>query len=339
MSTGKEWIPGVTFYYRRPRPVGNYSVEFVFRDVRERLKNRIDAKVAVSKYESKGLFKRLYNCIEAIFRQGDVNHITGDVNFLGILLKKRKTIQTILDCGHLHASTGLKHAVLKLFWVYLPVKSCRYVTAISTATKEEILKYVDCDPDKIVVIPVAIAESFRRHEKPFNKVKTRVLQIGTAPNKNIGRLIEALKDLNCTLVIIGKHNGEYENKLKEYKMSYQYLSGLTDDEMKSQYQQADIIVLPSTYEGFGMPILEAQTVGRPVLTANLSSMPEVAGNAACLIDPYQVDEIRAGIARIISDESYRNDLVQKGFENIKRYNPETIANEYLALYNKIANRN
>jgi glycosyltransferase involved in cell wall biosynthesis len=335
MGDAKIKMPEVTFYYRKPRPFGNYSVEFIFRDVSERLKNRIHAYAAISRYESKGLFRRLYISLEAIFRQRDVNHITGDISFIGIFLKRRKTIQTILDCGHVHASTGIKQFVLKLFWLTLPVKRCRYVTAISSATKTEILKYVHCDPDKIVVVPVAISESFKRMDKPFNKINPRILQIGTAPNKNIERLIEALKGLACTLVIIGRHNPLYEARMKEAGITYQYLSGLSNPEVKNQYEQADIVVLPSTYEGFGMPILEAQAVGRPVLTANLSSMPEVAGDAACVVDPYHVQEIRDGILKIISDDAYRNELIEKGFENIKRYNPEKIATEYFELYKSI----
>ena len=108
--------------------------------------------------------------------------------------------------------------------------------------------------------------------------------------------------------------------------------------MRTQYQLADIIVLPSTYEGFGMPILEAQAVGRPVLTSNISSMPEVAGDAACLVNPYDVNEIRAGINKIISDDNYRESLIQKGFENIKRYNPERIATDYYELYQRVIKR-
>ncbi len=185
----------------------------------------------------------------------------------------------------------------------MPVKRCSYVTAISSATKNEILKYVHCDPDKIVVVPVAISEPFKRKDKPFNKLTPRILQIGTAPNKNIERLIEALKGMECVLIIVG--NGiisEYEDKIQESGIHCSYLSGLSNEEMRNQYQLADIVVLPSTYEGFGMPILEAQAVGRPVLTANISSMPEVAGDAACLVDPYQVQEIRKGIKKIISDD-------------------------------------
>jgi hypothetical protein len=133
--------PKVVFFHRKPRNVGNYSVEFIFEDVRKRLSNKIDAHIVVSKYESAGLFKRLYNCYEAWRSQGQVNHITGDVNYLGCLLKPSATIQTILDCVHLNSSAGFKHKILKLFWLTIPERRAKFITAISESTKQEILRH------------------------------------------------------------------------------------------------------------------------------------------------------------------------------------------------------
>ncbi|HKP32219.1 MAG TPA: glycosyltransferase family 1 protein [Chitinophagaceae bacterium] len=328
--------PVVTFYHRKPRTVGNYSIEFIFEDVRQRLRDRITPKIAYSKYESTGLFKRLYNCFEAASRQSQVNHITGDVNYLGLLLSKKKTIQTILDCVHLNSSGGMKYKVLKLFWLSIPARRSKYLTAISESTKQEILKHIDCDPEKIKVIYVAISGRFKRKDKIFNKQKPRILQIGAAHNKNIPRLIEALRNIPCTLEIIGKREPEYESLMKKMNIDYEYKSGLTDDEMLKRYEEADIIALPSTYEGFGMPILEGQAVGRPILTSNILSMPEVAGNAACLVNPFEIQSIRDGVLRIISDDNYRETLIINGFENVKRFDPQKIANDYYQLYQEVA---
>jgi glycosyltransferase involved in cell wall biosynthesis len=327
--------PAVTFFHRKPRAVGNYSVEFIFEDVRKRLAGRIDARVVYSRYESSGLFKRLYNCIQAFMNQSDVNHVTGDINYLGLMLNRRKTIQTILDCVHLKTSSGIKHRVLKYFWLTLPVKKAKFITAISGSTKNEILKYVDCPPDKIKVIYVAISNRFSRVDKTFNKAEPRILQVGTAPNKNIPRLIEALKGIPCILEIIGKYNEEYVKLLSENQVKYEYKSGLSDEEMIERYQAADIIALVSTYEGFGMPILEANATGRVVITSHAYSMPEVAGDAACLVDPYKVQSIRMGFMQVIQDDLYRQTLVGNGFENIKRFDPEKISAEYLNLYNQV----
>ncbi|HEY0679104.1 MAG TPA: glycosyltransferase, partial [Chitinophagaceae bacterium] len=209
-------------------------------------------------------------------------------------------------------------------------------TAISKSTKEEILKHVTIDPAKIKVIYVAISERFKRKDRPFNSEKPRILQVGAAHNKNIPRLITALEGIPCVLVIIGKHNAEYEQMLREKNIAFEYKWGLSDEEILHQYEQADIIALASTYEGFGMPILEGQAVGRPVISANVFSMPEVAGDAACMVDPFDTASIRKGLLMIIQDKEYREGLVQKGFENVKRFHPQKIAMQYCELYKEIA---
>jgi glycosyltransferase involved in cell wall biosynthesis len=334
----KEIKPIVTFFHRKPRPVGNYSVEFIFEDVRNRLNGNIQARTAYSKYESAGLFKRIYNCIEAAFRQSEVNHVTGDINYLGLLLSRKRTIQTILDCVHLNTSSGLKYKVLKLFWLSIPARRSSYLTAISNSTKNEILKHVHCDPSKIRVIYVAISGKFRKKEKAFNKKEPRILQVGAAHNKNIPRLVEALEGIPCVLEIIGKKEQQYEDMMKSRGIKYEYRSGLSDEEMIRRYEEADIISLASTYEGFGMPILEAQAIGRPVITSNLYSMPEVAGEAACLVDPFDVSSIRNAVIRVIEDDAYRSELITRGFDNVKRFDADTIAHQYLELYKEVASR-
>lgn len=329
----------VVFFQRKARKVGNYSVEFIFQDVRQRLAGEISPVLSISTFESAGLFKRLYNCIEAFFKQGQVNHVTGDINYLGLFLNKRKTIHTILDCVFLTSTTGLKYRVLKFFWLVIPERRATYLTAISESTKKEILRHHNCDPNKIVIIPVAISPAFIPKKKEFNNNLPRILQMGTAPNKNINRLIEALEGIPCVLNIVGKYVIEYEELLKKHNIKYVYEWDLTEEEVLDRYNMCDILSLVSTYEGFGMPILEAQAVGRVVITSTLFSMPEVAGNAACLVNPYKVEDIRKGILKIINDENYRESLIINGYKNTQRFNPETIANEYLKLYKKIAGVN
>lgn len=324
----------VVFFQRKPRAAGNYSVESIFERLRASLPPDIEPVVAVSKYESNGVFKRIYNIFEAASRQklGDVYHVTGEVHFLTYLLKKNRTILTILDCVILEKTKGIVKWFYKIFWYTIPVKRAKIITAISEATKSEILKYVKCSPDKIIVVPVCISGNFKPFPKEFNSHKPVLLQIGTAPNKNIPRLIEAIKDMPCVLEIVGKLDNRLIRLLKQNKIEYRNYVNLTEDELIERYKNCDIVTFVSTYEGFGMPIIEANAVGRPVITGNVSSMPEIAGDAACLVDPLNTSAIREGLLSLIKDDKYRNHLITKGFENVRRYSNTRISEQFAILY-------
>lgn len=323
---------------RKPRKYGNYSIEGFYKKIREALKEEIDFKVVECPFESNGIFKRLSNAIFATFKQGKINHITGDVNYLNMFFRKNKNIITVLDCGLLYDTKGLVNQFYKFFWFTLPINRAKYVVAISQATKEEILKFVKCNPDKIIPIHVSVSDKFKRVDKPFNKKKPIILYIGSAPNKNLNRLIRALEGINCKLDIVGTITQDELELLSNIKVDFNKSYGLTDDEIIKKYEECDILSLVSTYEGFGMPIIEANAVGRPVITSNLLSMPEVAGNAACIVDPYNIAEIRNGIIRIINDDEYRNDLIEKGFENAKRFDATYISSMYYNLYKHLLNK-
>jgi len=197
------------------------------------------------------------------------------------------------------------------------------------------LRHHACDPAKIIVIPVAISPEFKYSKKEFNKANPRILQVGTAPNKNIPNLIEALREIPCTLNIVGKKNEAYESLLNKYNIPYIFEAGLSQDEIIRRYEMADIISLVSTYEGFGMPILEGQATGRAVITSNVFSMPEVAAEAAVIVNPDSVTEIKDGLKKIIENDVFRNDLIERGFANIRRFDADKIAGQYFDLYQKI----
>jgi glycosyltransferase involved in cell wall biosynthesis len=325
----------VTYFQRKRFDGGNFSLEFIFEDVRRRLIKEIVPKVKLLTHHSKGFLPRLYNTIECLFHQNSINHVTGDISYVGILLSPKKTVQTILDCGFLQNKTGIKRFILWLFWLYLPIKRAKKITTISEFVKKHILENVKCNPDKIVVIPVAVSEIFKPVPKSFNTKCPQLLQIGTAPNKNILRLIEAIKDIDCTLVIIGRLSNEITNGLKKANINYTNFSNLTNEEVYQRYIECDILTFASTYEGFGMPIIEANCVERPVITSNTASMPEVASNAACLINPFSIDSIKDGLLKIINDDSYRETLLQNGRINKKRFDAATIANSYYQIYKNV----
>lgn len=324
----------VTYYQRKPVK-GSQSVERLFADVRGHLPEAIEATICVSQYASQGFWKRIVNIVDAWFHQADVNHVTGDVHFLTYLLTRRKTILTILDCVMMERLRGFRRWIFWFLWLWLPEKRCGVITVISEATRQQVLNFVQCDPQKVRVIYCNVSDEFKPAFRVFNQSCPRILQVGTSPNKNIERVVAALEGLTCKFVIIGHLSESHIVALNKSGIEYENLVNLSREDLLSEYVACDLLMFVSTYEGFGLPIVEANAVGRPVITSNIWSMPEVAGDAACLIDPFNVSEIRAAVMRIINDADYRDQLLANGFENVKRFQIETIALQYADLYREI----
>lgn len=324
----------VTLFSRRKGSA--WSVERIFADLATHLPQGVEARFCHNRFQSRGFFKRAYDIVRAVGHQGDVNHVTGDVHYLVFALRARRTILTVLDCVFMHEASRVKRGILWLLWLWLPLKRCALVTTISEATRQELLRWVHYDPAKVRVIHCSVSPVFKRDPRPFNEARPRILHIGTTPNKNLERHLLACRDLPCEFVVIGEPSVDQRHAMARSGLPCMVLSGLSDEEMAEQYRLCDLVLFASTYEGFGLPIVEAQAVGRPVVCGNVASMPEVAGNAACLVDPYDVAAIRAGVLRILRDEEYRNALVNHGFANVGRFEAGAIAAKYAALYREIA---
>lgn len=325
----------VTYYKRKPFKLGNFSIERVFDDICGVLD--VDCKITIreARFVTRGIVRRVLNILEAPLYQGEINHITGDIHYVALLLSKKKTVITMHDCVILNRSYGIKRFVLFLFWYWLPFCRAAVVTTVSEAAKQELVGYLKCSPDRIVVIYNPVSEIFRPIGKSFNSIKPRILQIGVSENKNIHRVAEALEDIPCHLRIIGQLSREQIEILARENVEYSFVANLSNEEIAEEYQKCDFLIFASTYEGFGLPIVEAQATGRPVITSDISSMIEVAGDSACLVNPFDVNSIRSGVLKIVGDASYREDLILRGYENIIRFRRAHIANEYSKLYKKI----
>lgn len=171
-----------------------------------------------------------------------------------------------------------------------------------------------------------------------------ILFVGTLqPRKNIVRLIEAFSTLGpklYTLVVVGKPGWLYEEIYeapKKFKVEdrVKFLDYVPDEDLPALYQNALCFVLPSLYEGFGLPVLEAMHYGCPVVTSNVSSLPEAAGDAAIMVDPESTESIKEGIEKVLGDKSLREKLVKKGYEQVKKFSWEKCARETLKVLEEV----
>ncbi len=171
--------------------------------------------------------------------------------------------------------------------------------------------------------------------------------VGTLqPRKNIERLIEAfakliIKHPNLSLLVVGKKGWLYEGILEApkkfgIKESVRFIDFVQDQELPSLYKNAKCFVLPSLYEGFGLPVLEAMKYGCPVVTSNVSSLPEAGGDAALYVDPQNVNDIAEKIDKVLSDPKLREEMVKKGHEQVKKFSWEKTARETLRVLEEIA---
>lgn len=324
----------ILFIERQPSEF--VSIENVFRQVAQNLSSE--------KFETNFQQMPFGNSLLGIVKnllffkpqQADLYHVTGHIHYITLRLSAYKTVLTIHDLGFLHTRTGLRRLVLKKLFLDWPLKKIKYVTAVSEKTKNEILAHSNCNPDKIQVIdnPLPAGFGFTR-PKIFNRQRPTILQVGITANKNIPKLAEAIKGLPCKLLIAGRADRSLISLLSANSIDYEIKDYLEQSEIIALYRNADLVVFCSTYEGFGLPIIEAQALGKPVVTSDLSPMKDVGGGAVILVDPNDAADIRRGILQVIEDGELREKLIRDGLENVKRFDPKVIGKAYEDYYSKL----
>jgi glycosyltransferase involved in cell wall biosynthesis len=328
----------VTYFFRKPFTDHHHSIEELFGNIISSLPEKVKAENYIMPWISKGLTKRILNALASVFHQADINHITGDVHYVSYFLRKKKTILTIHDLAPLNRGGKLKIAVFKMFWFTLPAKRVRMITVISKFIKTELLQHIRISPEKIRVVYDCIPADLPYTPKPALEDKPVLFHIGTMPNKNLENVIRSIEDLDVRLIILGKLKPHHEELLRDSKTDYENYFNLPYESVLNLYKRCDIVLFASMYEGFGLPILEANAIGRPVITSRTSSMPEVAGDAALLVNPAEISEIKKAVMDLLENQALRAELVAKGLENVKRFLPKAIAAEYVNLYEEILKR-
>jgi glycosyltransferase involved in cell wall biosynthesis len=321
----------VGLIFRRPRE-NFHSIEKVFSIVSSREIPGIEIKKYYLPYTTKGIMSIVRNLIYISKCKSDIIHITGDVHYAILAAFGKKSVLTVHDLVFLYHSKGLKRAILKWLFLDLPLKKASIVTTISEATKQDILRHKRIDPNKIIVIPNPLDTNLKFTTKDFNETNPRILFIGTGKNKNLERTIEALKGIPCHLRIIGKLNDDQQKLLDDSGINFSNAHNISDEEVSIEYQQSDIVLFPSTFEGFGLPILEGQQSGRVVITSDLEPMKSTCGDGALLVDPYSVKSIQKGVFDIIKNSGRREQLIENGFRNTGKYSVKEISLKYENVY-------
>jgi glycosyltransferase involved in cell wall biosynthesis len=264
------------------------------------------------------------------------------------LLCRKPAVVTIHDCIHLlfpqylpnrfalsYAKFMLRHAVHR----------GSTILTVSEASKRDILRfYPEAEPERIQVVPNAIDDAILDDpgEEEMERVKERyqirgryILYAGNIkPHKNLDRLISAfglLKQMpaheDLKLLIIGDEVNKYGSLRRSVeaagvRQDVRFFGFVPDHTLSALYRMASLFAFPSLYEGFGLPPLEAMACGTPVVTSNISSLPEVVGEAALLVDPYSVEDIANGMARVLDDDTLRAALVRRGRERVQHFSWE-----------------
>lgn len=272
------------------------------------------------------------------------------------LLSPCPTVVSILD------TTVLQFPRNFPFWqrcyskVFIPwtARHASMILTISEQSKQDVVRYLDVAPDRVVVTYLAAAAAFRVISSTVvSEIKLRynlklpfAFVVGTLePRKNLVRLLQAFAQVKqnfptMQLVHAGPRGWLFDDIMQEVERleledSVRFLGRVPLQDLVALYNAASVFVYPSLYEGFGLPVLEAMSCGCPVVTSNISSLPEVAGNAAVLVDPYNVSQLAEAIQSILEDETQALLMRQSGLERARQFSWERCARETLAVYKQV----
>jgi glycosyltransferase involved in cell wall biosynthesis len=274
-------------------------------------------------------------------------------------LVRCRSVVTIHDCIHLmfpqYLPGRMAHGYARASITGAARRATRVLT-VSESSKRDILRFVDIPPEKIDVIYNAYDERFaiEPREEDVYRVRERyqlhdpfILYAGNVkPHKNVERLIEAFHLIrqrgldDVKLVLIGDDISRYaslrravhHHQLHKY---VRFLGFMPEETLAVMYRLAAVFVFPSLYEGFGLPPLEAMASGTPVVTSNVSSLPEVAGDAAILVDPLSPESIGDGVYRVLTDEQLRRSLRVRGAARAREFSWESSVRRVREIYNEV----
>lgn len=262
--------------------------------------------------------------------------------FIPPLSEKYKFVFTIHDLNHIDLPYNSSH-IKKIFYsqVIRPaIHKAQFVFTVSEYSKARIVEWANCDADKIINVGNGVSNSFTTYSEPEKPGFPYIFCCSNRKrHKNEERLIRAYKHSNLfndiKLVLTGNSSQEIEFLIQSLSLqgSVIFTGEVSEPKLAAWYRGAISTIFPSLYEGFGFPIIESMACGTPIITSKTTSMPEIAGDAALYVDPYNIDEISYAMLRITSDQELRSSLQQNGLIRAKQYtwdSTASIVKEYLS---------
>jgi glycosyltransferase involved in cell wall biosynthesis len=327
--------PRVLLLMRKESP-GYYSIEHLFENLAPPLSTWFEITVVRVPCHSRGLVRCVRNLIFTARLRADIIHVTGDIYYCALGISRKRCVLTVHDLVSLNRLQGLRKYVFSLLWYSLPLRWAPTVTAISDATRMQLERQFPRTRGKVEVIPDCIDEAFAGHYRIPRKGTPRpqVLQVGTGANKNLERVARAASGLPLSLRIIGPLSDGQRRLLSSLDLPWSSTAHVSAEELIAEYRDSDVLVFASTYEGFGLPIGEAQAIGLPVITSNLAPMTDTAGKGALLVDPYDEGEIRRALEQLLHSPDLARRLSDQGRRNAGRFHTNIVADQYSAVYSR-----
>ena len=308
-----------------------YSIETLFTSL-NKLNN---VKKIIMPYELNSILNSIKICFFLLKIKQKFIHISGDIHYVAILLFWKKIIITIHDLNYYESLKGFKKIIYGLVWFRLPLIIAKKIIVISPYTKLQLLYHFKVNENKIIIIPNTFLKFNPINQINFENKTSRfqILCIGFNENKNLNRLIDSLQVSDKVyLRLIGEQSNEIVSKLKRSNIPFSIAKNLTREELMIEYKSSNILYFASTKEGFGLPILEAQSLGIPVITSNTTAMPYVAGAGAIIVDPYSVESIRDAILSLVNGKINIEELKEKGYANVERFSELNFIDEHIKVY-------
>lgn len=318
----------IVFIYR-PKYRNEHSIENVFDTICLGLERR--GYNVIKYYLGKNLIRSI---IELHNLRADHYHITGECYYISLFLPNRNTTLTLHDIAFFKKVKMTPKVFIKgLIWLFLPLNYLKKFSVISDIVKKETIENIYIAENKILVIPNPLSMKIDKSPKEYNNYNLKILQIGTGDHKNLIGLIEATKNMsNVSLIIVGNPDENLVALMRSYNINFELYFRISKTELLELYKLCDIVYFASLHEGFGLPILEGQAIGRPVITSNIPPMNDVAGKGAFLVDPNNYSQIEATIRKISTFDKSVLNVIDLGFENVERFNLESILDKYQALF-------